>query len=70
MELGGFGISYTIPDAKNEASRFRWGVQGKDDLSMTYAVMGRERFCMSVSVVTQVYEMTMLETNYSQKLSI
>ena len=30
-----FGISYTIPDAKNEASRFRWGVQGKDDLSMT-----------------------------------
>ena len=25
-------------------------------------------FCMSVSVVSQVYEMTMLETNGSQKL--
>ena len=30
------------------------------------AVMGRESFCMSVSVVSQVYEMTMLETNCSQ----
>ena len=28
--------------------------------------MGRESFCMSVSVLTQVYEMTMLETNCSQ----
>ena len=32
--------------------------------------MGRESFCMSVSVCTQVYEMTMLETNCSQKYSI
>ena len=32
--------------------------------------MGRESFCMSVSVLTQVYEMTMLETNSSQKNSI
>jgi len=37
-------------------------------LAWRYAVIGRESFCMSVSVVTQVYEMTMLETNGSQKL--
>ena len=46
------------------------GCKEKMTLAWHYAVMGRERFCMSVSVVSQVYEMTMLETNSSQKNNI
>jgi len=66
MELGGLG--YLTPSRTLKMKRPASDGGCKENMTLAWpdAVIGRERFCMSVSVVTQVYEMTMLETNSSQ----
>ena len=67
MELGGLGY-LTLPSSlKMKRPASDGGCKEKMTLAWPDAVMGRESFCMSVSVVSQMYEMTMLETNGSQK---
>ena len=67
MELGGLGYLTPSRTLKMKRPASDGGCKEKMTLAWPDAVMGRESFCMSVSVCTQVYEMTMSETNRSQK---
>ena len=68
MELGGLGYLTPSRTLKMKRPASDGGCKENMTLAWHYAVIGRESFCMSVSVLSQVYEMTMLETNCSEKI--